>query len=248
MLVVAAALLFRRRRSQVPGAEETPVPDSTDRGGERLIPGRFDWRYATTLAAMAGLVVSVVGCALAGIDPDIGVFALAFGAALALLDPAAGSLALSRIDWSTVFMVGGIVTFVGVLQKMGAVDLLGQAAKQVGAPMVAALAICAISGLISAFASTTGILAALVPLTLPLVAAGGVAGWALICALAVCASIVDCSPFSTTGATLVASAAAQERPRLTSWLLRWGLAMVVVGPVAMVGLLVYPSSPGPAGP
>ena len=161
---------------------------------------------------------------------------------LALLDPSAGSLAVSKIDWPTVFMVGGIVTFVGVLQKMGAVDLLGQAAKQVGTPMVAALTICAVSGLISAFASTTGILAALVPLTLPLVAAGGVAGWALICALGVCASIVDCSPFSTTGATLVASAAAEERPRLTSWLLRWGLAMVVVGPVAMIGLLVFPSS------
>ena len=116
------------------------------------------------------------------------------------------------------------------------------AAKQVGTPMVAALVICAVGGLISAFASTTGILAALVPLTLPLVAAGGVAGWALICALGVCASIVDCSPFSTTGATLVASAAEDERPRLTSWLLRWGLAMVVVGPVAMVGLLVFPSS------
>ena len=248
MLVVAAALLFRRGRGQARSADEICVPGPIDSGGERLDRVRFDWRYAATLTAMAGLVVSVVGCALAGIDPDIGVFALAFGAALTLLDPAAGSLAVSKIDWSTVFMVGGIVTFVGVLQKMGAVDLLGQAAKQVGTPMVAALAICAISGLISAFASTTGILAALVPLTLPLVAAGGVAGWALICALAVCASIVDCSPFSTTGATLVASAAAEDRPRLTAWLLRWGLAMVVVGPVLMVGLLVFPSTPGPAGP
>ena len=242
VLLVGAVILFGRRRDTAGTAGPAPGAAAVQSAGDQPGRGRVPWRYNATLAAMAGLVVSVVGCALAGIDPDIGVFALAFGAVLTLFDPAAGSLAVAKIDWSTVFMVGGIVTFVGVLQKMGAVDLLGQAAKQVGTPMTAALAICAVSGLISAFASTTGILAALVPLTLPLVASGGVAGWALICALGVCASIVDCSPFSTTGATLVASAAAEERPRLTSWLLRWGLAMVVVGPAAMVGLLVFPSS------
>ena len=87
---------------------------------------------------------------------------------------------------------------------MGSVDLLGKAAKSVGVPILAALVICVIAGLVSAFASTTGILAALVPLAPPAVASGYIAGWALICALAVCSSIVDVSPFSTVGATLVA--------------------------------------------
>jgi hypothetical protein len=100
--------------------------------------------------------------------------------------------------------------------------------------------ICMIAGLVSAFASTTGILAALVPMAVPLAASGGVAGWALIGAMGVCASIVDVSPFSTTGALLVASAAEGERPRLKSLLMRWGLSMVIVGPVvaALVLLLL----------
>jgi di/tricarboxylate transporter len=55
----------------------------------------------------------------------------------------------ARIDWSTVFMVGGIVTFVGVLQKLGAVDLLGQSAMNAGSPLLAALIICMIAGLVS---------------------------------------------------------------------------------------------------
>ena len=108
----------------------------------------------------------------------------AFGAVLTLIDPASGRAAVSRIDWSTVLLVGGIITFVGVLQKMGSVELLGEAAGNAGAPILAALAICMIGALVSAFASTTGILAALVPLALPLVASGDVAGWALISALA----------------------------------------------------------------
>ena len=93
------------------------------------------------------------------------------------------------------------------------------------------------AGLASAFASTTGILAALVPLALPLAQSGTVPGWALICALGVCASIVDISPFSTTGATLIASAAEGDRPRLRHLLLRWGLSMIVAGPIVLVPLL-----------
>jgi di/tricarboxylate transporter len=128
-------------------------------------------------------------------------------------------------------MVGGIVTFVGVLQRLDAVNLLGHAAMTVGSPLVAAFVICAIAGLVSAFASTVGILAALVPMAVPLATSGGVAGWALFSAMGVCASIVDVSPFSTTGALIVATGAEEERPRMKSLLTRWGLSMVIVGPV-----------------
>lgn len=203
----------------------------------------FARRQVATIVCMIGLVGAVVAGSIAGLEPDVGVLCFAFGAALTLMDPGAGNKAVSRIDWSTVLLVGGIGTFVGVLQKMGAVDLLGEAAKSVGVPIVAALAICFIGGLVSAFASTTGILVALVPLAIPLVASGAVAGWALICALAVCSSIVDVSPFSTVGATLVATAAEEERVRMTSQLAWWGMSLVVIGPLMLVGILVLPSLP-----
>lgn len=195
-----------------------------------------------TIVCLGGLIVTIIVCALAGLDPDIGVLCFGFGAVLTLIDPTSGRAAVSRIDWSTVLLVGGIITFVGVLQKMGSVELLGEAAGSAGAPILAALIICMIGGLVSAFASTTGILAALVPLALPLVASGNVAGWALISALAVCSSIVDVSPFSTVGAALVATAAEEDRPRLQSLLTRWGMAMVVIGPIALVGVLVLPGT------
>jgi hypothetical protein len=59
----------------------------------------------------------------------------------------------------------------------------------------------------------------------------------LISALGVCASIVDASPFSTTGALIVSAADESERPRLKSLLMRWGLSMVIVGPAAAVIVL-----------
>lgn len=193
-----------------------------------------------TLVCMAALIGSVVAIALAGGEPDIGVLGFAFAALLAVVDPAAGKKAMTRIDWGSVLLVGGIITYVGVLTEMGVLDMLGERAADLGAPLLAALLLCAAAGLISAFASTTGMLAALVPLSLPLIAEGGIPGWALICAIGVCASIVDVSPFSTVGATFVATAEAEDRPRMTTLLTKWGLSMVVAGPVVLTLVLILP--------
>jgi di/tricarboxylate transporter len=229
-LIAAATWLFPG-----PGVAATFRNSETEPAPAAAGPG-FTSPQIVTLICITGLILSVIAGFWLGLEPDIGVIAFGFGAALALVYPEAGAEGLRRIDWSTILMVGGIVMYVGVLQRMDAVNLLGHAAMNVGTPLVAAFVICMIAGLASAFASTTGILAALVPMAVPLAASGSVAGWALISAMGVCASIVDASPFSTTGALLIASAAEDERPRLKSLLTRWGLSMVIVGP--MVAALV----------
>jgi di/tricarboxylate transporter len=227
-LLVVAAWMFRG-----PGVTTAPRDSAID----PAVPSadiRLASHQIATLACITGLILAVIIGFSVGLQPDIGIIAFGFGTALALIYPEAGAEGIRRIDWSTIFMVGGIVTFVGVLQHMDAVDLLGHAAMNVGAPLVAAFIICMIAGLVSAFASTIGIIAALVPMAVPLATSGGVSGWALMCAMGVCASIVDASPFSTTGALIVASAVEDERSRLKSLLMRWGLWMVLVGPAASV--------------
>ena len=194
-----------------------------------------------TVLCMIGLIISVIALAIAGQEPDIGILCFVFATVLTLIDPGTGRSAVAKIDWSTILMVGGIITFVGVLQTMGAVDMLGEAANRVGTPLVAAFIICLIGGLVSAFASTTGMLAALVPLAIPLVDGGDIAGWAVIAALGVCSSIVDVCPFSTVGATVVATVDEAERPRATNILTKWGLSMVVIGPTVTIGALVLPT-------
>ena len=230
VLLIGAFVIFgRAAREPVVKAMDATVPEARR---------RFAPHQVATLACVVGLVASVIGCVLGGVEPDIGVLAFAFGAMLTLIYPSSATPAFARIDWSTVFVVGGIVTFVGVLQRLGAIDLLGRGAVSVGTPLLAALIICMTAGLVSAFASTTGILAALVPLAVPLATSGGVSDWALISALSVCAAIVDVSPYSTTGATLVASAPEIERARVRTMTMRWGMSMVVVGPVGFIILLL----------
>lgn len=241
-LLMAALVLFAPQPAGVQTASSNVTPSAAEphrvAGAGANGPSRLTPHQVATLVCMLGLVLSIVVCALLGLEPDIGVIALGLGAVLTLIDPTMGTRAFARIDWSTAFVVGGIVTFVGVLQKLGSVDILGRAALTIGSPLLAALVVCMIAALVSAFASTTGVLAALVPMAVPLAASGSVPGWALITALGVCATIVDASPFSNTGATLIASAPDEDRGRLRTMLMRWGMAMVVVGPVVLVPLLV----------
>jgi di/tricarboxylate transporter len=241
VLLLLASMLFSgapQTRADGTPTEETAASQPEGPLAPASTAGPMRMHQAATLLCLLGLMPGIVGSTLAGLQLAIGVVLLALGTLLALLDPSLGARAFARIDWSTAFVVCGIVTYVGVLQKLDAVNLLGRAAMTIGTPLLAALVICMIAALVSAFASTTGVLAALVPMAVPLASSGAVPGWALITTLGVSATIVDASPFSNTGATLVASAAEEDRPRLRVMLLRWSMAMVVVGPIVLLPLLM----------
>ena len=93
-------------------------------------------------------------------DVKLGVVALTIAVVLALVDPGVGRRALNKVDWSTILLLGGIITYVGILTRPGAIDQLGEAARSVSQPLSAAVVICVLAGLVSAFASTVGILGA----------------------------------------------------------------------------------------
>lgn len=199
------------------------------------------WFQAVVLVSIPVLVIGFFTITLLDIDLNLGAVALTLAVVLAFIKPDVGRRAISKVDWSTILLLGGIITYVGVLTRLGAIDQLGEAARSVSQPLVAALVICVIAGLVSAFASTIGILGALIPLAVPLlVPGGGLETTGFIYALAISASLVDCAPFGTTGATIVASGVEDERPRLYRHLASWGMAMVVVGPLLTLGLFVVP--------
>ena len=94
---------------------------------------------------------------------------------------------------------------------MGTIDWLGKEVAGIGTPLLAALVICFIGGAVSAFASTTGILGALIPLAVPFLAQGQIGAVGVIIALSIASSVVDSSPFSTSGALVVANSPDDKR-------------------------------------
>ena len=128
-------------------------------------------------------------------------------------------------------MVCGIVTYVSLLESQGIMRSLGESVTLIGAPLAAALVIVYIGGVVSAFASTTAILGALVPLSIPFLDSGAVSITGLMVALCAAATVVDASPFSTNGALIIANSPECQRDSAYRGLLIWGAVMTAIAPV-----------------
>lgn len=192
------------------------------------------------IVTLLGLVALMVGAL--GFDLDVGFTALTIAVILTLAFPASAKGAVEKISWGTVLLIGGIVTYVNLLQNEGVVTWLGERVAEVGAPLVAALLICFIAAVVSAFASTTGIIGALIPLAVPFLLTDQVNAIALIAALGISSSVVDCSPFSTNGALIVANTSEQDREMVFKRLMQWGMSIVVIAPLVVWGVMVVPSA------
>jgi len=188
-------------------------------------------------------VLAIVGVAVAALvfGLNIGFVALVAAATLHAVFPRSSAGAEKHIAWSVVLLVCGIVTYVAALQRYGTVDAVGSGIAAVGSPLVAAFLLCAVGAITSAFASSAGILGAMIPLAVPVLTHGAIGTTGLVVALSISATVVDSTPFSTVGALVVANAADDERTHVYRGLLAWGAVMVVTAPIVTWFLFVLPS-------
>jgi di/tricarboxylate transporter len=188
-------------------------------------------------------VIGILALAVGALffDLDVGFSAFVVAILLSLADPQGAKGAVNQIAWPTVLLVCGIVTYVSLMENIGTIDWLGEEVAAISTVMVAALLICYIGGVVSAFASTTGILGALIPLAVPFLQDGGSVGAiGLITALAISSSVVDSSPFSTSGSLVVANAQEEDRDFVFRRLMQWGFSMVAIAPFVTWLVLVVP--------
>ena len=91
-----------------------------------------------------------------------------------------------------------------------------------------------------AFASTTGILGALIPLAVPFLEQGEIGAVGVIIALCISSSVVDSSPYSTSGALTVANTPEDRRDYVYKRLLQWGMSMIIIAPITAWAIFVLP--------
>jgi di/tricarboxylate transporter len=159
-------------------------------------------------------------------------------AALALLFPHGSAAAAGSIAWPVVLLIGGIITYISLLQAQGVVDTLAGAVGGIGQPLLAAFLLLLVAGLVSAFASTNAMFGVIVPLAAPFLAAGSLPLLGFVIALCIAASAVDSSPFSTGGALIVASTEDERRTKVFRGLMAWGMSMIAVAPMTAWAVFV----------
>ncbi|MEM5430235.1 SLC13 family permease [Cupriavidus oxalaticus] len=199
--------------SEAEGAGETPA-------------GLYQYLTVAGLAALAVLTLYF--------KLDIGFVSLTIALLLTLMAPELQKRALGQVSWPEIMLIVGVSTFVGVMDKMGTIDFVGHSVASLTSPLMAALLLCVVGAVVSAFASSTAVLGSLIPLAVPFLQQGSdVSAIGFIAAMAVSSTIVDVSPFSTNGALVLANAQGVDRQAFFRTLLIYGALVTVIAPVVL---------------
>ncbi|HET6394365.1 MAG TPA: SLC13 family permease [Blastococcus sp.] len=190
-------------------------------------------------------ILTLIGLAAVAVlalvfDLDIGFVAISVATVLAMFAAARHKNAVSQISWSTVLLIAGVLSYVFVLQEAGAIDYVGEAVIGLGVPLLIALLLCYIGGIVSAFASSTAIIGVAIALAVPFLQEGSIGAVGVIVALSVSSTIVDVSPFSTNGALVLANAQDVDKDRFYKQILGYSAIVVAVGPFLAWLVFVVP--------
>jgi di/tricarboxylate transporter len=203
--------------------------EGTDRSAESP-----HWYRVLTLGGIILLAVLTLAFNL-----DIGFTAITIGLGLSLIAPNLQKRAMGQVSWPEIMLITGVSTYVVVLEKMGTISFVGDSVAGLASPMLAALLLCFIGAVVSAFASSTAVLGSLIPLAVPFLQSGtGVSPIGFIAAMAVASTIVDVSPFSTNGALVLANAQGVDREAFFRKLMAYGAIVTVVAPIVVWALFV----------
>jgi di/tricarboxylate transporter len=216
LAALVAWLLFGGLRLLRSGEAATPVA-----------PASFERRHRVTLAVVALWVLAVVL-----LQVNIGLAAFAAAGVLVLLRAGEDSAMLRQVPWAVIVMVCGVSTLIGVLEGTGGMELFSTALARVATPASVNGVIAFVTGAISTYSSTSGVV---YPTFLPTIPSlveklGGGDPLQIALSINVGAALVDVSPLSTLGALCIAALPEGHDPaRLFRSLLVWGLSMTLAG-------------------
>lgn len=224
------------------------VPDELNEGGV-TVPARGYGTVAPTgtkpgirteqvLTLAAFVIVAAVALFF---DKNIGFASITAATVLAALSPSQHKDAIRQIAWPTVLLVAGVSTYATVLNTAGSPEFVGGWAAGLGVAAVGALVLCYVGGVVSAFASSTALLPIIIPISVPLIAEGGISAAMFVAALAISSTIVDVSPFSTNGALMLANRPETiTEERYYKQILGYSVIVVLVGPLLVWATMVLP--------
>jgi di/tricarboxylate transporter len=228
---------------QVFGDAEGQAQSELRAAGQAPSPGRATEAPPSSLIYQLLTVLGLIVLAVLVLffDLEIGFVALTIGLLLSLVSPKTQKRSLGQVTWPEIVLITGVSTYVGVLREMGTIDYVGNSVAGLASPLLAALLLCLIGAVVSAFASSTAVLGSLIPLAVPFLQGdNAVSAIGFIAAMAVASTIVDVSPFSTNGALVLANAQGVDRDAFFRKLLGYAAIVTVVAPVVVWLVFIVP--------
>jgi len=228
-------LLRRYNRQQNHHFEIREVREQSINKNTSKMP--FDLQQWLTIAGILTLIAGVIFFKV----PLI-VMALSVLICFAFLNLGDPEKVLHDLPWSTILMITGISILIGLMEKTGGLDLATTMIAKFTAPELINAVLAFITGIVSAFSSSSGVvMPAFIPLIPGLAEKMQIDNTVnMVISVAVGSHMVDVSPLSTLGALALAAMVDQkQRQRVFKLLLIWGMSMAFVG--AGIALLILDS-------
>ena len=191
----------------------------------------FNFAQKSTLASIAILIIGVIGFNL-----DIGLLAFLLGSILILMKAGDEKAAFKSMPWGAIMLVTGVTVLVSLMQNIGGMDLFAEIMANFSTPYTATLVIGFFSAIVSAYASTSGVIMPaflpMAPLLLQKIGSDPSNLPALITTIVVAGHLTDMSPLSTTGAVFISGApdSVDSKP-LFKGMMIWGFSMAIFGAI-----------------
>jgi len=189
----------------------------------------------TSLVGLAAFVVCVIF-----FRTDVGITAMAVTAILQLVFHPRQNDMFSRVPWGATLLIGGLLTYLGLLDSVGTIDSIQKAMGGLGSGAVVLLVLAYLTAVLcNVESSALGVLSLTMPLLFGVFAGSGDVFW-LVAAVAVPSGLMVMNPIHIAG-TLVVANAEQERQNDVFRIFLFtslGMTAVVPGVLSLIPLVM----------
>lgn len=84
-----------------------------------------------TLVGLAVMAIAVIG-----FGANIGIVSISVGIVLAVIDPKAARAALTKVSWSVVVLITGVLAYIYILEQAGTVAWVSNGIMSLGVPLL----------------------------------------------------------------------------------------------------------------
>lgn len=235
IIVIALMLLTMNTSKRAVKDLDIDYPEAFDRSQQRTLILIFSMILVVLLVPILQIFLpDIKELRVLGKFVDVGLIAILFTILGLILHIGKEKDIIKNVPWSTLLMICGVGMLISVAIKAGTVNMI---ASVVGATLplpVVPIVMAIISGFMSFFSSTTGVVApALFPVVADLENATGINSFVLFSSIIIGAQATSISPFSSGGSLLLSSAEEEDRESLFTDLLFKG------APICLVAAIIY---------
>lgn len=233
LFAVAAVLSLQLFQKALLRAGRGPIimGKSAEEAGEQEVTAA---NHVYSLVSWLGLAAFILGVVVFGTDVGLTAFAIALVLQL-LFRPSEKSL-LSHIPWNAVLLLCGLLTYLGLIQQIGTMDVvqdwLGGVSSVVALIFIIAYTAAVLSNIES---STLGVLTLLAPILGATIGSGSHVLWA-VAAMCVPAALTVMNPVHVAGTLIIANAAEEEQSRAFPRLFATAVTLSLIAPAIGAGV------------